>query len=59
MILNAFHLVMSAVAMTAAVSAADDVQSGPAIGTPLNQLNVTKIAGPADGVVDGTTLCYR
>jgi hypothetical protein len=34
-------------------------QSGLEPGEALNQVNTTKIAGPEDGVLNGTTLCYR
>jgi hypothetical protein len=38
---------------------ADDFKSGPQVGALVNAYDVTKVAGPEDGVVAGTTLCYR
>lgn len=38
---------------------AEELKSGPQVGALVDAYDVTKIAGPEDGVAVGTTLCYR
>lgn len=49
---------VASVAVSGIVAAAE-LKSGPQVGDPLEAFNVTKIAGPEDGVKVGETLCYR
>jgi hypothetical protein len=46
-------------ATVGALIAGEGVKSGPQCGGELGAFNVTKIAGPDDGVKVGQTLCYR
>ena len=52
----------SALVVTAAMgvlAAGEQTKSGPQCGGALGAFNVTKVAGPDDGVRIGQTLCYR
>jgi hypothetical protein len=50
---------VAAVAACGVAMAEGDLKSGPQVGDALGAYNVTKIAGPEDGVAVGATLCYR
>jgi len=48
-----------ATAAVSALAAGDGIKSGPQCGGAVGAFNVTKIAGPDDGVKIGQELCYR
>lgn len=50
---------VAAIAACGVVMAEGDLKSGPQVGASLGAYDVTKIAGPDDGVAIGQTLCYR
>ena len=45
--------------VTSLVMAEADLKSGPPVGATLGAYQVTKIAGPSNGVPLGQQLCYR